>query len=320
MRRSVPARLLVAATAVWSTLGSAGECPPVAGSVRVMMHEPSLITSRVKLAAQAGRSPDQQATALRKLFEAAGCPQITELGEGRKRDVMCSVPGTSDRIVVVGVNYRYDSVASAALLPSLAEALAAVPRHHTYRWVGFSPHEAREDRSKATPKPKGAMRLLDGMSDEERARVDVMVHIGPMGYGPFTVHPAQADQRLKCALESAAQAGGIELVAERIVAGGCPETGDLFSGQLPEGGCRGPDWSGGNDWLPFRRAGIPVFGVHSGSETKGGGKLDGRLYVRSYRALAVFLALSDEALAGAPPAANGAAASESSGAAATSPR
>ena len=40
-----------------------------------------------------------------------------------------------------------------------------------------------------------------------------------------------------------------------------------------------------------------MFGVHSGSETKGGGKLDGKLYVRSYRALAVFLALADDALA-----------------------
>lgn len=320
MHRFSLAVLMAFAVAASPTLGSANECPAASGSVRVMVHATNLITGRLKLAVKAGRSPDRQARALRELFEAAGCPQIREFGTRRKRDVTCTVPGTSDRIIVVGVNHRYDSVASAALLPSLAEALAAAPRRHTYRWVGFSPHEVRGDRTKVTPKPKGAMRLLDGMSDEERARVDVMVHIGPMGYGPFTVHPPQADQRLECALESAVQAAGMELVAEQIVVGGCPETDPVLRAKLSEGSCRGPDWSGGNDWLPFRRAGIPVFGVHSGSETKAGGKLDGRLYVRSYRALAVFLALADEVLAGAPPAANGAAASESSGVAATSPR
>ena len=133
------------AAAASPTLGSANECPAASGSVRVMVHATNLITGRLKLAVKAGRSPDRQASALRKLFEAAGCPQISELGKGRKRDVMCTVPGSSDRIIVVGVNHRYDSAASAALLPSLAEALAAAPRRHTYRWVGHSPANSAID-------------------------------------------------------------------------------------------------------------------------------------------------------------------------------
>ena len=51
-----------------------------------------------------------------------------------------------------------------------------------------------------------------------------------------------------------------------------------------------------------------MFGVHSGGGQLGS-KLDGALYLKSYRALAIFLALADDALAAAPAAQSSGAAS-----------
>jgi hypothetical protein len=214
-------------------------------------------------------------------------------------------------LIVVGVNTKYDSESSAALLPSLAEALAASPRAHTFRWVAFAPHESRtKDRTQGTANPKGAKRLVGALSDAERERVAAMIHIGPMGYGDLAQHPSGADSRLDCALKSAAGAAGLAFVGNRRLEGVCRGKRKDGSDVIPAGECpEEPLSSGANDWQPFRGAGIPVFGIHSGSDDNIGGKLDGARYVQSYRALAIFLALADEALA--PPASRGSAATSS---------
>jgi hypothetical protein len=275
--------------------GACGAAPP---QVRLMLHDPPLLVARLKVVTGAGKSAEARASAVRKLFEAAGCPQLAEQGGDRKRDVVCTVPGASDRIIVVGVNTRYDREPSAALLPSLAEALAAAPRTHTFRWAAFAPHESRaQDRTKATPNPKGANRLLAEMSEAERARVAAMIHVGPVGFGDIAQHPSGADARLDCALESAVGAAGLAFIPSRKGEGVCrgarkDPNAVIPAGECPEEALR----SGGNDWQPFRAAGIPVFGIHSGRDDQMGARLDAAQYVKSYRMLAVFLALADEAL------------------------
>jgi hypothetical protein len=289
--RAILLSCTVAALAL-SRAGLAAECAPPSGSVRLMLHDPDVIGARLAVYAKAGCPPSARAAALQKLFEAAACPRIERRGEGGEHvNVECTVPGSGADTIVVGIGQKYDGAGSPPLLASLQEALAAAPRRHTFRWIGFSTHETKAERTKLVQKPKGASRALDGLSDADRGLVRAMVHIGPVGFGPVWTHPPSADDSLRCAFENALRISGLERGTSDNLERECtPNPGSL--------GCEeAANWAGGNDWLPFRRAGIPVFGIHSGTQLRVGGKLDGRSYFASYRMLAVFLALADEALA-----------------------
>ena len=279
----------------------AGECAQDVPAVRLMLHEPAVLAARMALLGNTPDEPAARGAAFRELFEAAGCAQINEQGKGDRRNVECLAPGTGDGVIVVGVSQEYDSLGSAALLPSLAEALAAVPRKHTYRWVEFSAHETVADRVNRVQKPKGATRLLDALSAEERARIRQMIHIGPIGYGSVRRHPSGLDPKLVCLLEAAARTAGAQIGVDEIdQADQCSRSGSATratGGSYFDAGCtRRTDWSGGHDWQPFRRVGIPVFGVHSQGKAQFAGDIDNAAYLRSYRMLAIFLALVDAEL------------------------
>jgi hypothetical protein len=294
-------RLVCTALLATAQAGSGAECAPPSGSVRVMLHDADVIGGRLALYAKVAESPTERVATLRKLFEAAACPQLTERGEGKDLNVECAVAGAGTNTIVVGVSQRYDSAGSPPLLSSLQEALAAAPRRHTLRWIAFSSHETKEERTKLVQKPKGATRVLDAMSDDERERVRAMVHIGPIGFGPVWTHPPSADDRLNCAFEASAQIAGVERGETDHLVRDCSSSGTGWT-ECEEAA----DWAGGNDWLPFRRGRIAVFGIHTGAERKIGGRIEGDRYFATYRMLAIFLALADEALApraGAAPAA-----------------
>ena len=294
------------ALALLNSVGAlAAECPPPTSSVRVLLHEGDVLAGRLTLLGNAPDSPDGRVAAIRELFAAAGCTQVTELGEGARRNVECIVPGKRPDTIVVGVNQLYDSIGSVALLPSLAEALAAAPREHTYRWVAFSPHGTANG-----VRPKGAKRLIDSLSDAERRAMSAMIHIGPIGFGDLDWHPGGVDRRLTCALERALGTAGLTSARKSF---DDPMLPSGFAAPLRGRRAEGEkidlnpwpqvDWSGANDWVPFRSAGIPVLGLHSAPRRKLGSKLDAGAYVAQYRVLAVLLALADEALMAADSAA-----------------
>jgi hypothetical protein len=301
--------------AVWAApaqLAAEPACAAPTGGGRLMLHESDVLAARLAHMTKAPDSPEGRVAALRQLFEAAGCPQIVEPSEGKRHNLECFVRGESDDVIIVGANQFYDSIGSVALLPSLAEAMAAAPRKHSFRYVAFSAHETVTDRVNRVQKPKGAMRLIDALSDAERGRVRVMLHVGPVGFGALGSHPDQAGERLACTFAHAANTAGLEIEPNGGLGSDCVESGAGpqstsrgFMGCRPE-----TDWTGGHEWEPFRRVGIPVFGIHSAAEAKFGGKLDAALYVKSYRMLAIMLALADDALAAPLPVQGSAAASE----------
>jgi hypothetical protein len=271
-----------------------------------MLHEPDVLAGRLTRLGDAPDTPEGRVAALRELFAAAGCTQVGELGDGDRRNVECIVPGRRPDTIVVGVNQFYDSLGSVALLPSLAEALAAAPREHTYRWVAFSSHETVADRVNRVQKPKGATRLLASLGEE--ARVRAMIHVGPIGFGAYATHPDVTDPRLACAMADAAEAVDVELTLPERPASDCLQsgTGPQSTGRAYVGCRPKTNWTGAADWQPFRRAGIPLLGLHSRAPMdRDGGKIEPASYLRGYRLLAVFLALADEALA--PPAGQSAA-------------
>ncbi len=304
--------MLAVAGCGWAEIARAAECLAKAPAVRLMIHEPSVLTARIAMLGNAPDEPTARRAAFRKLFEAAGCTQISEQGDSeRSKNVECRVAGTGSGEIVVGVSQAQDSLGSAAVLASLAESLAAAPRHHTLRWVAFSPANKHDG------KPKGGARLLGALAEHERRQVHAMVHVGPLGFGPASGHPSAAGEKLRCALDTAAAAlGGAvlwEAAKERIKTRRCFAQGYAVAISCPQN--QQLDWTGAKDWETVRRAGIPLIGVHSGDPDTLTAELDGEAYYKAYRLLAVALALIDDALA-----AGGAAASESLGAAATSPR
>ena len=277
-----------------------------------MLHDPDLLAARLNLLALAPEGRTGRVETMRKLFAAAGCQQISEFGDEDGRNVECTAPGTGDGVIVVGTSQAFDSLGTLALLPSLAEAVAAAPRRHTFRWVAFSPHVAIES-GESVPKPRGAVRLWKAMARDERAKVEAMIHLGPLGFGPVREHPDAADTKLHCVLEEAARVAGIEFGAPLPTDSDCRiKQGAGPGGRLPalRGGanpsmitCSQTDrWQGAPDWVPFRRADVRVFSVHSRDPRRSSAELDSALYLKTYRALAIFLALADETLApGVPP-------------------
>jgi hypothetical protein len=301
--------LAVSAAALALPQAALAQTCPAPGSVRLMLHEPEVLAARLARLGQAPDSPDGRAGAVRLLFEAAGCPQVAE-GSGERRNVECLVPGESRDVIVVGTSQSWDSLGSLALLPSLAESLMAASRRHSFRFVAFSPHEGISERVNRVQKPKGAQRLLDELSPDERARVGAMVHVGPLGFGLVSSHPDRADSRLACAFADAAKAAKLEVAPASAPGEECVQSGSgPLSASRSYVGCRpGTDWTGGKEWEPFLRRRIAVFGIHSTPGAKLAGQLDSALYLKSYRLLAIFLALADDALA-APASAGGAASS-----------
>jgi len=290
-----------------ASLAADSECPAAAPAVRVMLHEPELLAARLAVVTDAPDSHSGRLTAARKLFAAAGCARVEERGKGERRNLECVVPGASAETIVVGVSQRYDSVGSVALVPSLMEAVSAAPRKHTFRWVAFSAHEGRTGKLEVGPRPRGAMRLLDALTPKQRSEVALMLHVGPIGFGSAETHPDVRSPSLDCAFSAAARAAGLQVVDSRASATECYQGGTAPSSTNRDYLTCQPDrdWRGGADWQPFERVGLQVFGVHSRpGERALSGEIDGAAYVRSYRALAIFLALADEALAS--PASSGA--------------
>jgi hypothetical protein len=130
---------------------------------------------------------DQQREAtLKQLFSEVGCndQQLSEQSvKGWKiPNVICVLPGSSNRIIVVGAHVDHfpkgdgvaDNWTGAALLPSLYEGLKTAPHTHRYIFVGFSNTE--NGRGEA-----GSRFYARNMSKEEVSATDGMVNMDTLG-------------------------------------------------------------------------------------------------------------------------------------------
>ena len=109
----------------------------------------------------------ERAERLYETFREAGCqePELsTQTVKGTKvPNVICTLPGRSDELVVVGAHLDtvkgspgvLDNWSSAIMLPSLYHGLSiSTPRHHTYLFVGFAGEERGLKGSKGFVKPE----------------------------------------------------------------------------------------------------------------------------------------------------------------------
>ncbi len=145
-----------------------------------------------------GDNPKREAT-LKAIFTDAGC-DAQNLSEqqvkgSRLPNVVCILPGTSGKIIIVGAHFDrtsagdgvVDNWSGVSLLPSLYEAVKAQPRKHTYIFIGFTD----EERGLV-----GSHFYAHQMTKEQIAATDAMVNMDTLGLAPTEVWASHSDKNL----------------------------------------------------------------------------------------------------------------------------
>ena len=223
------------------------------------------------------------------LFRKVGCPaeglQELPVKHVRASNVVCSLPGQSDNVILVGAHFDFvragkgviDNWSGASLLPSLLESLNKLPRRHRLVFAAFTDEEEGMVGSKA---------YVHGLSKPQLHLIRAMVNLDSLAAGPTKVELDRADKQLVVAFDT---------VARTL--------------QLP--------WNavnvhrvGRSDSDTFQDAGVPTINIHSITQATLGilhsprdrmeaVKIDD--YYDSYKLLAAYLAYLD-GLLDSPPA------------------
>ena len=160
-----------------------------------------------RLGKYAGNNEQREAT-LKQMFSDAGCDD-QHLSEqsvkgSRQPNVICTLPGSSDRVIIVGAHYDrvsagdgvVDNWSGASLLPSLYEAVKGQPRQHTYIFIGFTDEEQGF---------VGSRFYVRQMTKQQVAVTDAMVNMDTLGLAPSEVWASHSDKRLTSALVNIAR-------------------------------------------------------------------------------------------------------------------
>ena len=151
----------------------------------------------------------ERAVALRTLFAEAGCvpSALTEVPVKHQKapNVLCTLRGSSDSVIVVGAHFDHvrtgdgvvDNWSGASLLPSLLQSTSAVPRKHTFVFIGFT---AEEDGM------IGSEAYLKSLSNEDRSKIRAMVDMDTLGLSYTKVWLSRADKGLVTELARVSQA------------------------------------------------------------------------------------------------------------------
>jgi hypothetical protein len=179
-----------------------GECPEQKLSARVHLEEPGALAARIRALAEAGNSPIERSAALQRQLEAAGCEKIEkqEARDLQAPNLICTLPGSSSEVIVIGMSPEYDGIPAAALLPALVELLRREQREHTYQVVAFG----REKGGAAL----GAWRFADSIA-EDRPPV-LVLHLGFVGFGALRIERG-TDRGERCTMHELASRLSLEL-------------------------------------------------------------------------------------------------------------
>lgn len=118
------------------------------------------------------------------MFADAGCDgqHLSEqaVREARQPNVICVLPGSSDKVIIVGAHFDHasagdgvvDNWSGASLLPSLYEAVKVELWTHTYIFIGFTDEEKGE---------VGSHFYAQQMTEEQVVATDAMVNMDTLG-------------------------------------------------------------------------------------------------------------------------------------------
>lgn len=266
-----------------------GECPERNLSARVHVEEPPALAARIKVLVEAG-GPGKRSEALQRQLEEAGCEKLERrtLPQLQVANLVCTLPGRSSDVIVVGTSPEHEGEAVAALLPALVEVLRREPREHTFQIVAFG----REQHGAAL----GA-RSFAGSLDEDRLPA-LFLHLGFVGFGaPRIEQGTHAAER--CTMQEVAGRLSLEL-------GALPRETRTSSSDSCSGGPLGPRSTGMRklcdavafeeieDRSSFLTRGIRFAGLTARVRQRTA--LDPVAHYSAYRFLAAYLAITDRAL------------------------
>ena len=233
-----------------------------------------------RLGKYGGTNRERGAT-LKRMFVEAGCGEHLSEQPVRSRppNLICVLPGSSDRMIVVGAHFDKvsagdgvaDNWTGASLLPSLCQAIKIESRQHTYIFIGFTDEELGLI---------GSRFYARHMTPEQVAATDAMVNLDTLGLASTNVWISRSNQEL--------------VRAFGYVAGliNSPATGINF------------ERVGSSDSESFARRKIPRITIHSlNQKNHDAGILHSRKdklsavnldeYYETYRLLAVYLVFLD---------------------------
>ena len=184
-----------------------------------------------------------RAERLFETFRKAGC-QEPNLSKQRVRgtkvpNVICTLPGSSDEVVVVGAHLdatkgspgALDNWSGAVLLTSLYQGLSMSPsRYHTYVFVAFTGEERGL---------KGSKGFVKKLSKEQRSKIQAMVNLECIGASPTKIWLSRSNNLLASNLINLARTMGYEISGMSV------------------------DEVGTSDNQSFEKVGIPTITIHS---------------------------------------------------------
>ena len=140
------------------------------------------------------------------MFVDVGCGDHVSLqavGIWRVPNVICVLPGTSDRVIIVGGHFDRvpssegvaDNWSGASLLPSLYESINVERRKHSYVFIGFTDEEVGR---------VGSRFFVRKMTPEQVAATAAMINLDTLGLSPTEVWKSRSDPRLVLAINSVA--------------------------------------------------------------------------------------------------------------------
>jgi Zn-dependent M28 family amino/carboxypeptidase len=191
-------------------------CAPVVAQIHFGTVNSQVVEQRLK--SYKGSDSEREAT-VKNLFQLAGCTEgklIEQPVKGSKvPNVICSLPGRSDSVIVVGAHYDHvdagdgvvDNWSGASMLPSLFQTMNAEPRKHTFVFVAF----AGEEKGLI-----GSRFYVNSLTSDQVKKINAMVNMDTLGLGPTEVWVSRSDQKLVRALDGMAQALKLPLTGVNV--------------------------------------------------------------------------------------------------------
>jgi hypothetical protein len=177
----------------------------------------------------------ERGTTLKRMFVDSGCGEhLSEqpLKFSKAPNVICVLPGTSDRVIIVGAHFDRvpesagvaDNWSGASLLVSLYEAVKSEPRRHTYVIIGFTDEEKGLF---------GSNLYARKMTREQVAATDAMVNMDTLGLAPTEVWASHSDKRLIQALMEVANYQTVPLNGVNFERVGSTDSESFASRKIP---------------------------------------------------------------------------------------
>ncbi|HTA26060.1 MAG TPA: M28 family peptidase [Terriglobales bacterium] len=192
-----------------------------------------VVESRLK---KYGGNDQQREATLKQMFADAGCDgqHLSEqaVREARQPNVICVLPGSSDKVIIVGAHFDHvsagdgvvDNWSGASLLPSLYEAVKVEPRTHTYIFIGFTDEEKGE---------VGSHFYAGQMTKEQVAATDAMVNMDTLGLAATEIWVSHSDKRLSSALIYIAKQLGLPVKGVDVDQIGSTDSVQFSARQIP---------------------------------------------------------------------------------------